>query len=243
MEGAATRRLGFMDGLQSVPAAAGILVRRPKILLWLVPPLLITLLLDVVAFYFAFGWMRTVIRGFLSGKESGEWLATVLDVFGGIAVLLLLGWTFTWLFLALASPFQDLISAAVEREKRGVSPNNLLKVTELTAGLARGAVQAVVLIGLTIPVLVLGFIPVFGPLVVFLWSSFVMGFSFATIPLRRLRERIALARRHRGAVMGLGAVIAMTAIIPLLNLLCMPVFVVAGTLLYLKAGEKAEPTS
>jgi CysZ protein len=231
--------LGFADGLRTVPEAIGILVRRPRILWWLVPPLLITLLLDLVAFYFAFGWMRGGIRRFLSDKGQGEWVAILLDVFGGIAVVLLLGWTFAWLFLTLASPFQDFISAAVERERKGNAAQEPVGIKGFVTGSARGGVQAVVLLLLTLPVLILGFLPVFGPVIVFVWSSFVMGFSFTTIPLRRLRERIALARRHRGAVFGLGAVIAVAAIVPLLNVLCMPVFVVAGTLVYLKAGERA----
>lgn len=234
-------RLGFMDGFHSVPEALRILVHRPKILLWLVPPLLITLLLDILAFCFAFGWMRAGIRHFVSGQGHSAWLASLLDVFGGIAVILLLGWTFAWLFLALASPFQDFISAAVERERKGSTLQEPVGIKGFVAGGARGGVQAVVLLVLTVPVLLLGFFPVFGPVIVFLWSSFVMGFSFVTIPLRRLRDRIALARRHRGAILGLGAVIALAAIVPLLNVLCMPVFVVAGTLVYLKAGEGSAP--
>jgi CysZ protein len=234
-------RLGFAEGLRAVPAAIGILSRCPTILLWLVPPLLITLLLDVVAFYFAFGWMRAGIRHFVSGQGYSAWLASLLDVFGGIAVVLLLGWTFAWLFLTLASPFQDFISAAVEREKNGGTAQEPVGVKGFVTGMVRGGVQAIVLLMLTVPVLILGFFPVVGPVVVFLWSSFVMGFSFVTIPLRRLRERIALASRHRGAVLGLGSVIAVAAIVPLVNVLCMPVFVVAGTLIYLKAGERSVP--
>ena len=43
-----TDRLGLVHGVKSVPAALGILRHRPKILLWLVPPLAITLLLDAL---------------------------------------------------------------------------------------------------------------------------------------------------------------------------------------------------
>ncbi len=210
--------------------------RRPQLLLWLVPPLLITLLLDAAAFYLIFGWMREAIRSFVSGRGYSAWLTTSLDVFGGIAVVLALGWTFAWVFLTLASPVQDFISAAVEREKRGVATLEPASITDFVSGMARNAVQALVLLTLKVPVLIFGFVPLLGPLVVFFWSAFVMGFSFTTIPVRRLRERITLARRHRGAVIGLGAMIALVALVPLVNLLLMPVFVVAGTLLYLQAG-------
>lgn len=118
--------LGFRRGLQSVPAALGLIRRRPRILLRLIPPLAITLLLDGVVVFLVFGW-----------------------------------------------------------------------------------------------------------------SAFVMGFSFFTIPAgrsaRRLSDRVALARRHPEGMIGLGAVVAVVALVPFLNILCVPVFVIAGTLLYLEA--------
>lgn len=230
--------LGLKEGLRSIPEALGILSRRPGILLWLVPPLLIALLLDLLAFYFAFGWMRAGIRSLVSEQGYSAWLVKVLDVSGAVAVVLLLGWSFAWLFLALSNPFQDFISAAVERERKGGQVQDAMGFRGFVSGILKGGVQAVVLILLTVPVLVLGFIPLAGPVIVFTWSSFVMGFSFVTIPMRRLRERVALARRERAAVMGLGMVIAVGALVPLLNVLCMPVFVVAGTLLFLKAEER-----
>ena len=237
-------RLGFVHGLKSVPTALGIISRRPRILLWLVPPLLITLLLDVVAFYFAFGWMREGIGDFVGSRGYVTWVTGAMNVFAAVAVVLLLGWAFAWMFLVLASPFQDFIPAAVEQEQRGNAPKQPVGFRGFLRGMVRGAVQGAVLLLITVPVLILGFLPVIGPVLVFLWSAFAMGFSFATIPAGRLRERFALARRHRGVMLGLGAVIALAALVPLLNVLCMPVFVVAGTLVYLQAtGAVSLPSS
>jgi uncharacterized protein involved in cysteine biosynthesis len=230
-------RLKFAHGFRSVPAALGILKRRPKILLWLLPPLLITLVLDVIAFVVAFGWMQEKIAGLVEGRGISGWLTGAMNVFAGLAVVLLLGWSFGWLFLLLSSPFQDFISAAVERERRGNGPVPFTGFGNFFKALARGTVQALVLLMITLPVLIAGFLPGFGPIIVFVWSSFAMGFSFVTIPAGRLRDRLRLARDHGGAMMGLGAVGALAAIVPFLNVLCMPVFVVAGTLLYLEAND------
>jgi len=236
-----TDRLGLIQGVKSVPAALGILRHSPKILLWLVPPLAITLLLDALAFFFAFSWMREGIVGILPQHGYGSWAATAISVFAAIAVVLLLGWTFAWLFLTLASPFQDYISAAVERERKGDISPDPTGFGGFFKSFARSALQAVILLAVTIPILVLGFIPIIGPVIVFAWSAFAMGFSFVTIPAGRiagrLRDRFAFARRHRGALFGLGAVISVATLIPLMSLLCMPLFVVAGTLLYLEAAE------
>lgn len=230
-------RLRMADGFKSVPAAIGILSRRPKILLWLVPPLLITLVLDVIVFLAAFGWLHGKKASLVDGPGFPGWLAGATDLFIGMAVVLLLGWSFGWFFLLLSSPFQDFISAAVEKDRRGGGPVAFAGFGNFLKAVARGLVQTLVLLLISVPVLILGFIPAIGPLIVFVWSSFAMGFSFATIPGGRLRERLRLARNHGSAMIGLGMVGALAAIVPFLNILCMPVFVVAGTLLYLQATE------
>ena len=234
-------RLGILHGLKSVAEAFHILGRRPRILLWLVPPLLITLLLDALAFFFAFSWIHGGIVEFVGNRGAG-WLATAITLFGAVAVVLLLGWTFAWLFLTLASPFQDFISAAVERDRTGGAVADPSGFRGFFKSTARSAVQGIVLLLITVPVLVLGFLPVVGPFLVFFWSAFAMGFSFVIIPAGRvagrLRDRFAFARQHFGALFGLGAVIALAALVPFMNLLCMPVFVVAGTLLYLEANGR-----
>jgi CysZ protein len=235
--------LGFRRGVEAVPAAFGILRRRPGVLLWLIPPFVITLLLDGLVFWFAFGWMKDRIAGWLPQWAQAGWMVTGLQAFGAIGLLFLLGWTFAWVFLLLSSPFQDYISAAVEKDRGKFVPDpagfrGFLKSISLSV------LQSVILLVLTVPVMILGFIPVFGPILVFLWSAFVMGFSFFTIPAgrtaRRLSDRIALARSHPKGMIGLGAVIAVAALVPFLNVLFLPVFVIAGTLLYLEAHDVDE---
>ena len=233
--------LSFVHGIRSVSTALGILRRRPGILLWLIPPFLITLLLDGLVFWSTFGWMKDRIGGWLPSWAQAGWMVTGLQAFTAIGMLVLLGWTFAWLFLLLSSPFQDFISAAVEKERGKFVPDpagvrGFLKSSSLSL------VQSLILLILTIPVMILGFVPVVGPVLVFLWSAFVMGFSFFTIPAgrtaRRLSDRIALARSHPKGMMGLGAVVAAAALVPFLNVLFLPVFIVAGTLLYLEAHDE-----
>jgi len=230
--------LGFRRGLQAVPEAFGILRRRPGVLLWLIPPFVITLLLDVLVFWFSFGWMKQRIGGWLPQWAQADWMVTGVQAFTAIGLLFVLGWTFAWVFLLLSSPFQDYISAAVEKDRGKFSPDpagfrGFLKGTTLSV------VQSVILLVLTVPVMILGLIPVAGPVLVFSWSAFVMGFSFFTIPAgrtaRRLSDRIALARSHPRGMLGLGTVVALAALVPLLNVLLLPVFIIAGTLLYLEA--------
>jgi CysZ protein len=235
--------LGFRRGFQAVPAAFAILRRRPGVLRWLIPPFLITMVLDVLVFWFAFGWMKDRISGWLPHWAQVGWMVTGLQTVAAIGLLLVLGWTFAWLFLLLSSPFQDYISAAVEKDRGKFVPDPA-GFRGFLRSISLSVLQSGILLVLTVPVLILGFIPVAGPILVFLWSAFVMGFSFFTIPAgrtaRRLSDRIALARNHPKGMLGLGAVVAVAALVPFLNVLFLPVFVIAGTLLYLEAHDVDE---
>ena len=233
-----------------MPRACGVLRRAPGILLWLMPPLLITLVLDVLAFYFAFGWMRASIDRMLPKSmhpSVGEisLMGAGLDVVVALAIVFVLGWSFAWLFLALTSPFQDFISAAVEKETRGSAGAEPAGFRGFLRSIFKSLMQSVVLSLFTLLFLVVGLVPLVGPVLLFLWSASVMGYSFVAIPsgrlALRLRDRLAFARRHRGAVLGLGVAITLISMVPLVNVLCMPVFVVAGTLLFLDGDTPTLP--
>jgi uncharacterized protein involved in cysteine biosynthesis len=108
-------------------------------------------------------------------------------------------------------------------------------------GLAKSLVQAVWMAAGTAVFLVLALVPLAGSVMLMLWGMFALGYSFATIPAGRMairiRVRLAFARRHLRALIGLGGVAALASLVPLLNVLLMPVFVVAGTLVFLAAAK------
>jgi CysZ protein len=234
-------RLRVTHGLKSFPKALVILFRAPRILRWLIPPLLITLIVDCLAFYFAFGWLRAGISSLVEDSGYSAWLRTGLDIVGVGAVIFLLAWSFAWLFLIFASPFQDFISVEVEREVRGFAGSAPEGFAGFLRSMWQSVVQAIVFTALTLLFLLAGFVPLAGPILLFLWSAFVFGYSFVAIPsgrmAHRITERLSFARRHIGAVMGMGIAILSVSLIPFVNVLCMPIFVIAGTLLYIQASE------
>jgi CysZ protein len=236
-----TTKLGFAHGLKSLPRACGVLVRAPRILLWLIPPLLITLLFDVLAFYYGYGWLCSWIESLLPESWNTSWLQALIGVLCAVAVIFLLGWSFAWVYLTITSPFQDFISAAVEREVHGSAGPEPEGWKGFLRSIWQSVVQAIVLTLLTLIFLVIGLVPLLGAIVFFIWSAFTLGYAFVSIPsgrmAQRFSERLAFARRHRGAVLGLGVVIAITSLVPILNVICLPIFVIAGTLLYLDVNH------
>jgi CysZ protein len=199
----------------------------------------------VLAFYFAFGWLRSEVRNVLPDSGILASLKTAFDVLGAVVIVFVLGWSFAWLFLALTSPFQDFISAAVEKETRGVAGPDPAGFRGFLRSIFKSILQGVALTVLTLLFLVVGLVPFVGPVLLFLWSASALGYSFVAIPTGRmalrLRDRLAFARHHRGAVLGLGVAITLISLVPFLNVLCMPVFIVAGTLLFLD-GAAQQPT-
>ncbi len=184
--------------------------------------------------------MRSWIAGLFA---TSAWLAPLrimLDVLGAALVILALGWSFTWLFLTLASPFQDFISAAVEREVRNSAVPDPAGFTGFIRCILQSLVQAGALTLVTFIFLLLAFVPVAGPFLLLAWSAFALGYSFVSVHSGRTGQPFAarrvFAQRHLGAVMGLGSVVAAVSVIPLANVLLMPVFVVAGTLLHIDAA-------
>ena len=80
-------RLGFAHGLKSLPRACGVLLRAPRILLWLIPPLVITLLFDVLAFYFGYGRLCSWMASLLPESWNATWLQALIGVMSAIAVI------------------------------------------------------------------------------------------------------------------------------------------------------------
>ena len=150
------------------------------------------------------------------------------------------------MYLTITSPFQDFISAAVEREVHGSAGPEPEGWKGFLRSIWQSVVQAIVLTLLTLIFLVLGLVPLLGAILFFIWSAFALGYAFVSIPSGRMAlrfsERLAFVRRHRGAVLGLGVVIAIISLLPILNVICLPIFVIAGTLLYLDVhhGTTAE---
>jgi CysZ protein len=228
--------LGVIHGLRTVPRALELLRELPSVLRLLLIPLALTAVLDGLAFYYGFGWLRGRIAAAV--PDQGAWHAVrgVLGFLSGALVLLLLAWTFSFVYLALCELVVDSVSEAVEQRVTG-HHGNTAGVRSKLRSLGQSLAQAVLLWGVGLFTLLLGLIPVVGPVVALIGSAIVLGYGFFSISAGRkaqtLGERWQLARRELGAVLGLGLVAFLVNLVPVVNLLALPVFVVAGTLLYL----------
>jgi CysZ protein len=238
---------GFFHGLRTVPRALDVLRAVPQILLWLLIPLTLTLILDGLVLRYGYAWLHGHIRALLPNGSLG----IVLDILAILILIFLLAWTFSFVFLTLCELVVDHVSEAVEQHLTG-HPGSAAGLPNLLRGLGSSLLQALVAAVLGVVGILLNLIPVIGSIFSIQIAALLLGYGFFSVSAGRkvksLSERMALLRAHISPIMGLGLVVFVVNLIPLVNLLALPVFVVAGTILFLDvtlppAETPASPSS
>lgn len=149
------------------------------------------------------------------------WFASVVAAAGGVLTLFAVFWFFVPLLLAVASLFTDGVAAAVERRHYPALPPPAGAPVPVQAW--AGASLALKMAGLALILLPLSLVlPMVGA--VALWAVAAIGLGeglFEGVAMRRMSrtEAAALRRRRRGEVWGMGAALALLALVPPLNLL------------------------
>lgn len=229
-------QLGFVHGIRTIFRATTVLREQPQILRLLLIPLVLTAALDVAAFVTSYGWLHAQLVSYLPQGDLWAALRGLLSIITGVLVLFGLAWTFDLVYLLLCELVIDSVSEAVEQRLTGRTPE-AASVRDKLQGLLRSIGQSVLLMGIGLCALLLGLVPLVGPILGSALSISALGYGFLSIPAGRravtLTERLNLARAHLSAVMGLGVPVFVGSLIPFGNLLLLPVFIVAGTLLFL----------
>ena len=233
-------------GLSAPFRAIHVIWRTPGAWRYVLAPVLINIVLGALLYLgLVWGGLRA-IDGWVAGlPEWAQGIAALLNVLLIVALFLLIGFVLVRFGVVLGSPFYGKLSELLEQQLSGHAP----PAEPLTiAGIARDLSRALAfelkklllsLAGLG-AVLVLGLVPLAGPTLAIILqiavSALIACLDFLDGPLerRRLRFRSKLNAIRRGlpATVGFGLVCFALVSIPLLNLLCIPVCVAAGTLLF-----------
>jgi uncharacterized protein involved in cysteine biosynthesis len=152
--------------------------------------------------------------------------------------------------VVVAAPFHDRLSAATENAARpGLAP--VTQTMGLLRALAEGGKTALVLLAVEAALIPLNFFPGVGHVLFLFLSGFVLTVGLLDIPMARrempLRQKREFVTRNAGGIFGLSLWVVAVSFIPFLNLLAVPVIVMACTLLVMDADrvepEPAEPPS
>lgn len=252
----------FFKGLGDVGRGAGYLRKNKSLIKILVPPTLINLVLLGVFVWLISAFYSTVfdgIAGLLGGlgfNGSAWWeliLAGIFWVVRGIlhAFLGLIFFTGVVIVMLLISqiinsPFYDLLSEAVEKRVTGVGLDQPFSLKRISKEACKTIVieikKVTFFVIVSLLLLLLHFIPVIGSILYAilanLFAAWDFGFNFVAYAMGRklipFGNQLALAKAHRARMIGFGAPL----MIPFLNILLAPIFVVGGTLMYLEISQQ-----
>lgn len=237
---------------------AGRLAREPGMRRYIVPPLAFNVLLFGALFWLAGSWLAGWIATLGAGWELSGWLAFLngaidaglwlLQAMAWVALLMLFASTFTIAVQLIAAPFMGLLAEQVDRRVASTP----LPAESLGAMLLRTFRREIrktwdwlwrtAVIGVL--VLLLWLIPVvnvLAPVIWFAWSGWLLGLQYLDygadtrqVPFLTMKAK---ARRHRALVLAFGAIVLAATMVPLLNLLVMPLAVITGVLIWQKVSS------
>ncbi len=234
---------GFADGIGYCFKGLGWIVRHPKWWLFGLIPALIALVLYVVALI----WLGTHAGDIAAWATpfADDWgwrdtfrvLAGIVVFVAGLGLAVL---TFTAVTLVIGEPFYEKLSEKVEEDLGGLpdGPDQ-----PFWRSFFRSIRDSVITLGyvlmFTIPLFVLGFVPVIGQTVVPVLGAMVSGF-FLTVELTALamerrglarKERFALLRSNKAVSLGFGVPIFLAFLVPLVSVALMPAAVAGAAML------------
>jgi len=228
----------MIQGFFAIGRALSLLRRNPRLLLLLmVAPWTINLILFLGGWSLLTVWLTGQVDPYLEQLVDGWWQNLLVGFGNFIAVVVAGGLAYVVTVIGavvVAAPFHDRLSAASERAA-AIIPGEGGRTMGWLAALKEGAKTALLLILVELCMLPLLLLPVLGHALFAVGSAVVLTLGLLDVPLARHELTLAQKRRfvlrRSGGVFGLSMAVLAVSMIPFLNLLTLPLVVMAVTLL------------
>ncbi|MTE26111.1 EI24 domain-containing protein [Winogradskyella ouciana] len=235
----------FRNILKGIQGYSGALALISKLKLWkyFAIPIAISIITATIIGFSAYGLSDNIGR-FLAriwiwdwGKETFTAISTFIGAIVIIAIGLIL---YKHIIMALSAPFMSPVSEKIEAHLTGVESHQHRNTTfkeQLWRGIRINVRNLGKELLITIPILILKFIPVvniFSTVLLFLVQAYYAGFGNMDYTLERhfkYRESIRFVRQHRGVAIGNGIIFILFLLIPVIGvILVLPMSVTAASL-------------
>lgn len=231
---------GFISGLKGY-AGAFQLISKLKLWKYFVIPVFISIITASIIgtlSYTASDNIGNYLSSFWQWEWGKETVTTISAVFGGLLIVFLGLLLFKHIVLALSAPFMGPVSEKIEAHLLG---KDSIKVSSsflelLVRGVRIGLRNITKEILFTIPILLIGLIPivgVFSTLILFLMQAYYAGFGNMDYTLERYfnySKSKQFVKKNRGVAMGNGAVFLLLLLIPFIGvILVLPFSVTAAS--------------
>jgi len=180
-------------------------------------------------------------------ETGAETFRTVSSFFGALIIIIIGLIIYKHLIMALSAPFMSPVSEKIETHIMGTqhSHRKTTNTEQLIRGIRINARNLVLELLITIPIILIGFIPVIGVIssvLLFLVQAYYAGFGNMDYTLERhfaYADSVKFVKRNRGLAIGNGIVFMAMLFIPIIGIvLVLPLSVTAGSLVCLRALEK-----
>ncbi|MCU7834812.1 MAG: sulfate transporter CysZ [gamma proteobacterium symbiont of Taylorina sp.] len=232
------------------------LLTKPGIKPYVLIPLLINILFFSIGIYFGFAYFSEYMENFLDTSKMWSWVAAIVElikpllyIIFGMALLVLIFYTFSIMANIIAAPFNSLLSEATEKYLTGKSMDDSAGwkkiMKELIPTILMELGKLIYMLLWSIPFLILLFtIPILGPILWFLFTSWMMSLEYMDYPMGnhklKFSEQRSLQKKNRLFSLGFGGVTMGTSMIPLINFIVMPTAVIAATIIWVEQYAEHE---
>ncbi len=226
------------------------LISKLKLWKYFAIPMLISFITAVIIFISVFG-LSDNIGTFISKIWIWDWgketFSTISNFIGGLIIIVISLILFKHIIMALSAPFMSPVSEKIEAHLTGNLPHshrNTSFVQQLWRGIKINGRNLILELLLTIPILLLKFIPIvniFSTILLFLVQAYYAGFGNMDYTLERhfkYQESVKFVQKNRGLAIGNGIIFILFLLIPIVGvILVLPLSVTAATLKTVDALE------
>jgi CysZ protein len=218
------------------------LISKLKLWKYFAIPMIISLITAITIFGSAYG-LSDNIGAFISKIWIWDWgketFSSISNFIGGLIVIVIGLILFKHIIMALSAPFMSPVSEKIEAHLTGNPPHSHRDTTfmqQLIRGIKINGRNLFMELLLTIPILLLKFIPVvniFSTILLFMVQAYYAGFGNMDYTLERhykYKDSLQFVRKHRGLAIGNGIVFILFLLIPVIGvILVLPLSVTAAS--------------
>lgn len=205
-------------------------------------PLISNILLYSAGIWTLVHYFSALMKRFLPENSWFSFLHWLLWPLIAAIIIIFVFYTFSLFANIIAAPFNSFLASAVEKLETGQAPQSGMRLSqEIWQSVFQEIRKMCFFLLRAIPIVIISFIPLINiitPLLwfgYFAWSTYVqyMDYPMANNGIFFSKQRQIL-RKHFHDMLGFGSIASLLLLVPLINLIAMPICVIAATIYWVQ---------